>query len=178
MIQTLQSKKVYGGSIIDVYNDKVRLENGRIASRDVVRHRHASATLAIDDDMQVLVVRQHRYPIGKELIELPAGLIDEGENPLEAAKRELKEETGYIAKEWSELTQYYTSAGCHDEKLFLFLASDIEKVDEQSLDEGEILIYDKIPFEELYEMVISGKIADGKTIIGTLLAKKAYIKSK
>ena len=134
--------------------------------------------MAIDDDMQVLVVRQHRYPIGKELIELPAGLIDEGENPLEAAKRELKEETGYIAKKWSELTQYYTSAGCHDEKLFLFLANDIEKVDGQSLDEGEILTYVKIPFEELYEMVISGTIEDGKTIIGTLLAKSIYRESK
>lgn len=168
MVEKLESKKVYEGKIIDVYSDKVKLENGRTTYRDVVRHRDAAAILAIDDENQVLIVKQYRYPVGKGLIELPAGLIDQGEAPLEAAKRELREETGYIANKWTELTSFYTSAGCHDEKLFLYLAQDIEKVSGQDLDRGEVLTYDKIPFSDLYDMVKVGEIEDGKTIIGVL----------
>lgn len=97
MVEIVHSNKVYSGKIIDVYSDRVKLQNGKVTDRDVVRHKDAAAILALDDDMQVLTVKQYRYPIGKELIELPAGLIDEGEGPLEAAKRELREETGYIA---------------------------------------------------------------------------------
>ena len=107
MVETLESKNVYKGKIIDVYSDKVRLENGRITYRDVVRHIDAVAIFAIDSEGDVLIVKQHRYPVGKELIELPAGLIDEGETPLEAAKRELKEETGYRANSWNELIHFF-----------------------------------------------------------------------
>ncbi len=170
MVETLESKNVYKGKIIDVYSDKVRLENGRITYRDVVRHIDAVAIFAIDSEGDVLIVKQHRYPVGKELIELPAGLIDEGETPLEAAKRELKEETGYRANSWNELIHFFTSAGCHDEKLYIYIAQGIEKVSGQDLDAGEVLTYDKLPFKELYDMVVSGDIEDGKTIIGTMLA--------
>lgn len=170
MIKTLESKKVYKGKIIDVYRDKVKLENGKVTYRDVVRHIDAVAIFAIDNRENVLVVKQFRYPVGKELIELPAGLIDEGETPLEAAKRELKEETGYKANKWDELIHFFTSAGCHDEMLYIYIAQDIEKVSGQDLDSGEILTYNKIPFQELYNMVVSGEIEDGKTIIGTMMA--------
>jgi ADP-ribose pyrophosphatase len=169
IIKVLQSNKVYTGGIIDVYAYEVELQDGKIAHRDVVRHRAAVAVLAIDNEDNVLVVKQYRYPIANELIELPAGLVDEGETPLEAAKRELREETGYIANSWDKLISFYTSPGSHDEKIYIFLAKGIKKVGDQQLDEGEILTYNKVPYKELLKWIKEGRITDAKTIIGLII---------
>ena len=171
VMQKLDSQEVYKGIIIRVEKDHVRLENGVETYRESVRHRNAVAVVAIDDEKHLLMVEQYRYPIGRKLVELPAGLIDEGEEPLEAAKRELEEETGYGAEDWQLLTEFYPSGGVHDEKIYIYLARKITEVTKPHLDGDEILTSHKILFADLLKKVQNGEIQDGKTIIGVLMAQ-------
>ncbi|MFU0800416.1 MAG: NUDIX hydrolase [Xylanivirga thermophila] len=168
-MKIISKEKVYKGPIFDVYHDKVLLENGRTTYRDAVKHHPAAAIAAIDDEGYILMVEQYRYPIGQKLLELPAGLVDPGEQPSDAAKRELWEETGYEAKSWRELGSFFSSPGGHDEKIFLYLATDIEKVSKQHLDKNEILTFRRVKFEDVLSMVRNGQILDGKTIIAVLI---------
>jgi ADP-ribose pyrophosphatase len=160
---------VYSGKIIKVYKDEVELEDGRRTTREVVSHKQAAAVVAVNDDRKMLLVTQFRYPIHTDIKEIPAGLVDEGETPLEAAKRELKEETGYEAKEWTLLTSPYSSPGSHDEVIHIFAASGLKRISGQSLDEFEELTFDMVPFDEALEKVKNGEIRDGKTIMGILM---------
>jgi len=103
------------------------------------------------------------------MLELPAGLVDEGENPLTAAKRELLEETGYKAAKWEQLTSIYTSPGSHNEKIYIYSASELSKISDQNLDEDEILYCSKVPFNKVMDMALKGGIKDAKSIIGIFL---------
>ncbi|MEW9121145.1 MAG: NUDIX hydrolase [Thermotaleaceae bacterium] len=171
-MKKLDSQEVYKGIIIRVEKDRVRLENGVETYRETVRHRNAVAVVALDEEKNLLLVEQFRYPLGQKLTELPAGLIDEGEAPLEAAKRELEEETGYAAEDWRLLTEFYPSGGVHDEKIYIYLAQKIKYAAAPHLDGDEILTCSKISFSDMVEQVRGGRIHDGKTIIGVLLAEK------
>lgn len=173
-MKQLSRQEIYNGKIIKVYNDKVELENGNTTYREVVAHREAVAAVALTEDNELLMVTQYRYPIHKSLTELPAGLIDEGETPLEAVKRELKEETGYEAERWQILASPYTSPGSHNERIHIYAALGLRKVSGQDLDKDEILTFEAIPYEDVLNNVKTGKITDAKTIIGVLLfeAKK------
>lgn len=171
-MQTLCSETVFEGKVIRVVKDKVLLPSGVEAGREVVRHRHAAAVVAVDDERNLLLVEQFRYAIQKDMIELPAGLLDSGETPIEAAKRELLEETGYKAEEWKLLTYYYPSSGVHDEIIFLYLATELTKVSELDLDGDEMLVCKKEPFDNFLLKVEAGEITDGKTALGILLAKQ------
>lgn len=171
-MEKIDSKEVYKGIIIRVEKDKVRLENGVETYRESVRHRNAVAVVALDEENHLLMVEQYRYPIGRKLMELPAGLIDEGEEPLEAAKRELEEETGYGAEAWRLLTEFYPSGGVHDEKIYIYLATKIKEISKPHLDGDEVLTSHKIPFKELLKKIELGDIQDGKTMIGVLLTEK------
>jgi ADP-ribose pyrophosphatase len=174
-LKTISRQNIFNGKVIKVYNDEVELSDGRRTTREVVSHKEAVAVVAVNDRQEVLLVTQFRYPIHKDLIELPAGLIDAGEVPLEAAKRELKEETGYEAEEWELLTSAFSSPGSHDEVIHIFAASGLKCVSGQCLDVDEELTFAAVPFEEILGKVRAGTIRDGKTIIGILLYFAKYL---
>lgn len=160
--KTLDSNVVYDGKIIKVLRDEALLENGKTAFREVVRHKGAVAVLAVDGSGDAFFVKQFRYPIGQELLEVPAGKLEAGEIPLECAKRELAEECGVTAASWTELGPIYTSPGFCDEAIWLFLATELSCT-AQRLDEDEFLDIVKLPYAEALQKAKSGFFRDGKT---------------
>lgn len=135
--------------------------------------------MAVDDSDRVLLVKQYRLPAERELWELPAGRIDSGETPLQAAKRELREETGYSARTWSKLVSFWASPGYVDEKMNLFLATNLTEGKQEPMDDERIQVR-WFARKELRELITAGKILDGKTLVGYFLwleHKKAAQKS-
>lgn len=168
--KTLASDVVYDGKIITVYNDKVEISDGKTSFREVVEHSGGVVILAFhkkDDIEKILMVKQFRYPLKQPLLELPAGKLEKGEDPFEAAKRELTEETGYIAKNWEDLGHIFTSPGYSDEKLYLYKATELEYVGDCP-DEGEILIEYEFSIDEIKKMIKDGEITDAKTICAVM----------
>ena len=166
-----ESRTVYSGKIVTLLEDKVRLPNGKTAGREVVRHPGGVGVLALDGDGSVSLVRQFRYPLGRELLEIPAGKLDRSdEDPARAAARELSEETGLEADKWTSLGTLLSSPGFCDEKLYLYLAQGLHRR-EQHLDEDEFLDVLTVPFEQLAEKVMSGEVSDGKTVSAVLKTK-------
>ena len=172
--KTLTSDVVYDGKIITVYKDEVKLSTGKTSFREVVEHSGGVVILALCkkyDIEKVLMVKQFRYPLKQALLELPAGKLEKSEDPLEAAKRELKEETGYSAKKWQDLGYVYTSPGYSDEKLYLYRAEDLEFVGECP-DEGEILIEYEYTIDEIEKMIKNNEITDAKTVCAVMRGLK------
>ena len=162
----IESQLLYNGRILKLFKDKVRLDDGREAIKEVVRHNEAICVLPIEKE-NIILVRQFRYPIQRESIEIPAGLLESGEKPEEAAQRELKEETGYSAKNIRKLFSFYSSPGFTDEKLHLFIAEGLE-LGAQDMDPDEEIDVVKMSAEELYSKIFNGEIEDSKTIIAGL----------
>ena len=160
--KTLNSQVVYDGKIITVRRDEVELANGRKSFREVVEHSGGVVIVALKGD-SILFVKQFRYPIKEVITELPAGKLEKGEDPDNACERELEEETGYRAKHWTSLGYIYTSIGFCDEKLYLYLAQELEFVGEHP-DDGEILENYEYKIKDVEEMIQNGKINDAKTI--------------
>ncbi len=168
-------EKIYEGCVIDVVCDSVLLPDGRPAKREVCRAIGAVCVIPILDDGNVIMERQYRYAQGRTMLEIPAGKLNSrNEDPLEAAKRELREETGAIAKKYTYLGEYIPSPAILFEKIHMYLAEDLCFTDRE-LDEDEFLDVEYIPLDKLYEMVMSGDIKDGKTQIAVL---KAYAMKK
>lgn len=168
--KTLSGEVVYDGKIITVHKDRVELVSGKTSFREVVEHSGGVVILAIckkDGVEKVLMVKQFRYPLKEALLELPAGKLEKNENPFEAAKRELKEETGYIAKNWQDLGYVFTSPGYSDEKLYLYKAANLEFV-EECPDDGEILIEYEYTIDEIKNMIKNNEITDAKTICAVM----------
>ena len=160
----------YRGVIVDVDVDMVRLSNDAVTVREVVSHPGGVCVAALDEDNNVTMVRQFRYPLQAELLELPAGKLEPGEDPFSAAVRELEEETGLTAEQWTELGFIYTSPGFSTEKLYLYLARELRQ-GEAHPDENELLKVEKYPLSELMDRVMDGRLSDGKTVAGLLKAK-------
>lgn len=154
---------VHTGKMITTEHLTVELPNGRTSTRDVVRHPGAVAVLA-EVDGTLLCVEQFRIAPGQVLLEIPAGKLDPGEEPLACAKRELKEETGYIAGSWTEIGHVFTSPGFADEQIYIFEASDLS-AGERALDEDEFLNVRHLTFDEVRNLVETRQIHDAKTLI-------------
>ena len=170
-LRTLQHIK---GKYISYRQDEVLLSNGNKATRDIVLHPGAVAIVAITPDKELILVRQYRYAVGEELLEIPAGKLEADEDPLLAAQRELSEETGYQADHWQLLTEYYSAVGFCNEKLYLYLASGL-KESEAHPDEDEIIRCEKIPFASAMLKMQQGEVKDSKSLIGLLLAFRDYL---
>lgn len=168
--KTVASEIKFQGRIVTVRLDKAELPNGRIASREVVEHPGGVCILPLFDDNTVTVVRQFRYPFQKVVTELPAGKLEYGEDHRLCALRELSEEVGAEAEELTYLGAMYTSPGFSSEVLHMYLARGL-KQGASHPDEDEFLEGARIPFQQLVDEVMSGAIADGKTIATTLKVK-------
>lgn len=161
----LDSRLMYDGNFITVRKDNVLLPDGSTSTREYITHPGAVAVLALLDNGKLVMERQFRYPLHREFIELPAGKIDDQEHILDCAKRELLEETGYVAKEWIHLTTAWPCIGYADERMEYFLARGLSHEGRQ-LDDGEFLEVFELSLEEALEWVRLGKIDDSKTIVG------------
>lgn len=168
---TISTKPIFEGRIISLQVDEVRLPNGETATREIVKHPGAVAVMALLDD-KMLVVEQYRKPLGKSQVEIPAGKLDAGEVPLEAAKRELEEETGYRAETIRHVSSFYTSPGFADEILHLYIAEELTK-GVVHLDEDEFLECEAITLEEAERYIAENRISDAKTIMA-VYAWKLY----
>ena len=165
---TVRETKIFDGHILHVQVDDILLPDGGPATREVIRHIGAVCVVPLMDDGQVIMERQYRYPVAKVLLEIPAGKLDSpDEAPLEAAKRELREETGYYADEWIPLGTMIPAAAYCDEQLHLYLARGLH-AGTQELDQDEFLDVLTIPLETLLRDVLAGKITDAKTQIALL----------
>lgn len=174
--KTIERKSMYKGNIIGVDLISVTLPNGKEASRDVVTHPGASVVIPVSKNNELYMVRQFRKPIDKELLEIPAGKLDAGEDPLICARRELKEETGLDTQNLRHVTDIHSTPGFSDEVLHMYIATDLNE-GEACADEDEFLSVEKVPVDVLVDMVLKHEITDAKTIIGILLADK-YIKGE
>ena len=162
----MKKQKIFEGKILglSVYDGVIE---GRKVKREMIEHRGAAAMLAFDEDNKVILVKQHRFPHGF-VLEIPAGTLEKGEEPLKCAFRELEEETGYRAKKMTSLITYYPSIGYNTEVIHCFVASGLKKIADLSLDDDEILSVVKISMKRLIGMIKSGKIQDSKTICAVL----------
>jgi len=181
--QILDSKVVYEGPLFRVLHDHLIEPDGTDSERDVIRHNGSVVILAVNPGKHrknpwIVIERQYRHAAGQYLWELPAGKLDAGEKPIDGAKRELSEETGYQAKKWSPLVDYFASPGFLGESMKVFLAEDLVAGDAHP-EEDEHIDFRLVKLSELLEMVDKGKIVDGKTLTSILLyARQLGLKRK
>ncbi|MBQ1941461.1 MAG: NUDIX hydrolase [Selenomonadaceae bacterium] len=177
LIETkISSENIYDGTLLHVKKDKVELPNGDISYREWIKHPGASAVIPVTDNNEIILVRQYRYPIQALTIEIPAGKLDvAGEDPLECAKRELEEETGYSAQEYQFLTKLATTVGFSDEFIYIYAARGL-KAGQQHTDEDEFINVVTVPLAKAVEMVHSGEILDGKSVVAILMLQNMLAK--
>lgn len=168
--KTLDSDTRFEGRVFTLTVDTVELENGRTSTREVVHHNGGACIAALTENDEVYLVRQFRYAFGQELWELPAGKLEKGEDPFEAAKRELTEECGVYADEYISLGQVYPTVGYDTEVIYIWAARGLHPAP-MHLDADEFLTPERIPLAQAYEMVLSGEIKDAKTVAGILKFK-------
>lgn len=167
----LNSETIYEGAIFDVQRQQVTLPNGKETIREIVVNPNAAAVVAIDDENNVIMVKQFRAAKGKIMLEIPAGKFDEGEDAFVCAKRELKEETGYTAGNVKFLFAPMVSPGFSTEHIHIFMATDLQ-IGDTNLDEDEFVEIYKIPITDVVDMIMNGEIEDGKTVSGVLAAAR------
>ncbi len=169
--KVLHISTLYDGRIIKLKRKEVRLPDGSLGVREIVEHPGAVAIVAVDDEGYIYLVRQYRSPVGKSILEIPAGKLEKNEEPGICAVRELEEEIGRTPGKLVKLGSYYSSPGYSNELIHIFLATELREV--QSIEvPGEFLQAEKMPLSNLNEMIDKGEVQDGKTILGILLAMK------
>jgi len=171
--KTLESKRIFEGRLVNLRVDTVELPSGRTATREVVEHKGAVAIVPMLDHEKIVLVRQFRQPAGAVLLEIPAGTLDEGEDPAGCARRELVEEIGYFPGKLTEMFHSYLAPGYSTEMLHTFLAEDLRQVG-QNNDVDEFIEVVPVSLRDAVEMVISGEIVDAKSICGILLASRLF----
>ena len=162
----MKKNKIYNGKILGLSVYDLKIE-GRKVKREIIEHRGAAAMLAFDEKGKVILVKQHRFPHGY-VLEIPAGTLEKGEDPVKCAFRELEEETGYKAKKMSHLLTFYPSIGYNLEAIHCYVATDLKEISDLKLDDDEILSVIKMDFKRLLRMIRAGKIQDSKTICAAL----------
>ena len=167
--ERLESREVFRGKTIRLDVDRVRLPNGKEMDFEMIHHVGAAAVVPVLSTGEVLLIRQYRYATGGYLLEVPAGKLDPGESPETCARREVEEETGYRPGELTPLGWIWTTPGFADEKIWLYLATDLAET-KQALQEDEILTLERLPFEEAVDKAASGEIHDSKTVCALLRA--------
>ena len=166
------SEEIFDGVILHVQRDTVKLPNGNETVREVIRHIGAVCVIPVLDNGDVVMERQYRYPLDRVILEIPAGKLDDaGEDRLSAIKRELREETGYTAEEWTDIGDFHPAPAYSDEFITMYMARKLRKGD-RHLDEDEFLDLYTIPLKDLVEDVMSGKISDAKTQVCILKAAR------
>ena len=168
----ISSKQVYDGIVVKLFSDDVELDNGYKAVREVIHHPGGVCVAAVDEDENVFMVQQFRYPFGEVLTELPAGKLEYGEQPEVCGRRELKEEVGAQAQSFEYLGCLYPTVAYDTEKIYMYLARGLSFSD-QHLDDGEFLDVKKMPLKQAYEMAMNNELPDAKTQLGVI---KAYLK--
>lgn len=166
MVGVIESKEVYKGKIISVRVDTLSI-NGKPTIREVVEHNGSAAILPLIGD-KIIMEKQYRYPISKELLEIPAGTLEKGESPEDCAARELIEETGYRAASLKPLAKCYMTPGYCSEMIHIFVATGLSKVERHGMDEDEKISIVKVGLKDAVKMIINGEIEDAKTICAVL----------
>ena len=165
----ISRKDIFSGRVFNIHVDTVRLPNDAVTTREVVEHHGGVAVLALDDEDNILMVRQFRYGAGHTFLEIPAGKLEQGEDPAECGIRELREETGMNAGEYKFFTKIYPTPAYCSECIYIYLARALTPAaGGQNLDAGEFLDVVRVPFNEAFEMCMNGKITDAKTLVGIL----------
>ena len=164
-------RMIHQGRVFQVVTENVTLSNGITVDMDLVNHPGASAIVPLSKDNQVLLLRQYRHAIGGYLWEIPAGTLNQAEDPLACARRELAEETGFDAKSWRKLGELIPVPGYSNERIHLYLACDLEKV-KSNPDADEILEVHSVVWEDAMNMILGGRIQDAKTISSLLMADR------
>lgn len=167
--EMVSQETVYEGVIVNVRRDKARLMDGRITNREVVEHPGGVAVFAMDDQGRVALVRQYRYPMGEETLELPAGKLEPGEDPRDSGLRELAEETGLVPGTFEDMGCLYSSPGILAERIYLYFAKDPTQGPTHP-DDGEFVETVWLPYQDLVDKARRGEIKDGKTLVGILKA--------
>lgn len=179
-LKVLQRRRLYEGKVFNLIVDDVEYPSGNRSIREVAEHPGGAVAAALLPDESIILVRQHRYPVDKDLFELPAGKLSPGEDPLHCAARELEEETGYTADSWQRLTAIFTTPGFCTEQLHIYLAVDVRpSARGRTLEEGELtMTVEVVPLQLAMEMIERGEIVDGKTICGIFLAERFLQKQR
>ncbi len=167
----LTSKQIFDGKVVKLFVDTVELPDGKEAIREIVRHPGAVCVIPVTNEGEVIMVKQYRYAFEQIMLEIPAGKLEPGEDPLEAVKRELEEESGVVAGNIEYMGEIFTTVAIFDEKIHAYLATDLVYNDAHP-DEDEFLEVEKIPLTTLVDMVMNGEIKDSKTQICILKAHK------
>ena len=168
--KTIGTQEVFNGRIIRVRVDKVELADGQISSREIVEHNGGVAVAALNEEGKLLMVKQYRKPFECVTLEIPAGKLEKGEDPEKCGRRELHEETGYVAKDMVKLGELYPTPGYCAEKITVYFTKDMEK-SSQMLDDDEFLDVCSYTIDDLYKMVENGEIRDAKTAYAILRLK-------
>ena len=166
--QTLSSRLIYDGQVVKMRVDTVRISGGREARREIIGHSDCVAIVAIDADDNLLLVEQFRKAVEKELLEIPAGGIDPGEDPLTAVRREMQEETGYLPRKVEKLGGFYSAPGYCTEYLHLYLAADLTPSQRYAEDTESIQLV-RVPISQIPGLIASNSICDAKSIAGLLI---------
>jgi len=172
--KTISSQQIYDGRILKLRVDTVRLPSGRVTKREIVEHEDCIAIVAIDGDDNVLLVKQFRKAVEKEVLEIPAGGIEPGEEPVAAVKRELREETGFLPQRVERIGGFYSAPGYSSEFLHLFVASELTP-EKLLAEDTESIKVERVPISQILELIRTGVISDAKSVAGLLMLLFLYL---